>query len=191
MSREKDELWERAAELYRRKDYAAAFPLYLGLAEDFGDHGELVLFVGHLYYFGRGTQKDEDEAVRWFRRAAELGVLKARLWLAGIYIAKGQRLAAREELEEAANLGWAPAMYYLGKMYELGLGVPVDPERASDYFQAAAQRGHVFAERQLALSLMRGHGLRGLFAGLKRFALNMIVATKIHWTDPKSDRLLV
>ena len=35
--------------------------------------------IGTMHYLGDGVEPDSDEAVRWFRRAAELGVSNVEL----------------------------------------------------------------------------------------------------------------
>lgn len=51
----------------------------------------------------------------------------------------------------AAELGFPPAQYQLGKAYEHGLlGLPVDPRRSIQFYAMAAERSH--PEAELALS---------------------------------------
>jgi len=54
-----------------RGDYAIAINLLLPAAEQ--GHGPARAWVGHLHEHGLGVQRDEDEALRWYRLAADQG----------------------------------------------------------------------------------------------------------------------
>lgn len=56
---------------YERKDYASAFREFSPLAEQ-GD-ATAQSFLGEMYGNGQGVAKDEQQAVTWYRKAAEQG----------------------------------------------------------------------------------------------------------------------
>lgn len=60
---------------------------------------------------------------------------------------------------EAAELGDAEAQYQLGVHYLRGLGVAPDPEKAFDWFLAAALQGHVPAQVSVARRYAAGAGV--------------------------------
>lgn len=61
-------------------------------------------------------------------------------------------------LERAARAGLAPAQLTLGGIYEKGLGVPKEPQRARLYYLAAAIRGNAKAMHNLAVLHAQGIG---------------------------------
>ena len=56
----------------RAQDYDMAFILYKRAAEQ-GDR-QAQYNVGHMYYYGKGVEKNEKEAVKWYKKAAEHGL---------------------------------------------------------------------------------------------------------------------
>ncbi len=53
----------------------------------------------------------------------------------------------------AAEYGYAPALYQLGRCYEFGDGVELSPSRATVYYRVAAEQGHADAAYHLAVCL--------------------------------------
>lgn len=63
-----------------------------------------------------------------------------------------------EELKRAARLGYPPAIYTLGKYYDLGLELPKNTYRAALLFQKAAKLGHPRSMWIYAVDLLWGLG---------------------------------
>lgn len=62
-------------------------------------------------------------------------------------------------LTEAANQGYAPAEYELGRIYLYGRGVPADYAQALIWERKAAEQGDPRAQRDLAFMYERGFGV--------------------------------
>ena len=58
-----------------------------------------------------------------------------------------------------ARAGNPDAQFYMGRLTSLGLGVPQDLAKATEWFRLAAQQGHVEAEAVLGLNYMEGIGV--------------------------------
>jgi uncharacterized protein len=87
----------------------------------------------------------EEDAVKWFRKAAEKGTGWGQYNL-GLRCASGQGVPqdaaeAFKWFSRAAAQGHAMAEYHLGTMYEEGLGTPPDPVEAYKWFHLAALQG--------------------------------------------------
>ena len=108
--------------------------------------------------------KDEAEAVRLFREAADAGVSLGALALAQAYkdgsgVAKDEAEALRW-LRKAANAGSARAMTYLADQYADGtLGLPKDGAEAVSWYRKAADLGSARAVYDLALMYQEGRGV--------------------------------
>jgi uncharacterized protein len=63
--------FERGVEEYQRGDYAAAFQEFFSAAQQ-GD-GQAAHALGLMYLTGRGVDRDNSQAIEWYRKAAELG----------------------------------------------------------------------------------------------------------------------
>ena len=59
--------------------------------------------------------------------------------------------AALGPFREAAEMGNAEAMTYLGAMYSHGYGIPRDQDKALGWYQAAAERGDILAMKSLVV----------------------------------------
>ena len=102
-----------------------------------------------------------DEAMAGYRRAVELGYLRAGASLGYRYLnvpptdlAQGRAL-----LEHAAAAGDVAAIYALGRVYFEGRGVTKDVERARGLFEAAARIGEPGAMNALGLIYLRGESV--------------------------------
>ena len=65
---------------------------------------------------------------------------------------------ARTEFFQSAMEGHADAQFYLGEIYEGGVGVEIDHALAFDWYLQAAQQEHARAQRRLARLFSRGLG---------------------------------
>ena len=92
------------------------------------------------YDTGRGVPRDEAEAFRWLQRAAE-------------------HESAVRWFRRAAEGGNASAQYYVGIMYVLGHGVPLNNAEGVRWFRRAAERGHISAQINIGVRYTRGAGL--------------------------------
>ncbi|MBR6435151.1 MAG: SEL1-like repeat protein, partial [Thermoguttaceae bacterium] len=126
--------------------------------------------TGKRYYEGDGVPKDYAEAVKWFRKAAELGNAKAQYSLAWCYTdgegvpqdkteAEKWFQKAVISLHEAAKEGNAEAQYKLGECFNFGYGVPENKSEAVKWYRLAAEQGEVNAQFQLGCCYDFGNGV--------------------------------
>ena len=94
------------------------------------------------YANGYGVSEDKSEAVRWWRKAADQGYIKAEFRL-GVAYDLGDGVP-RDEAEAvrgyriAADQGYAEAQFSLGAAYRDGAGVPKDNAEAYFWLSLAA-----------------------------------------------------
>lgn len=108
---------------YDNGDYATALGLWRPLAERGNANAEYNL--GLIYQRGNGVPKDDQEAVKWFRKAADQGLVEAEFTLGWIYhdgtYGEGTEVAqdyseAFKWLRKAAGQGDAHAQQLLAGM---------------------------------------------------------------------------
>ncbi len=122
------------------------------------------------YATGEGVTKDEVEAVKWYRKAADQGLAIASYNLGNMY--SGGRGVAKDEAEslmwwrKAADQGHATAQNLLGSMYETGasyqnggLAVAKDEAEAVKWYRKAADQGDAIAGHLLGLMYANGRGV--------------------------------
>jgi hypothetical protein len=106
--------------------------------------------------------QDEAEFVRVRQKALEKDPA-AETTLASCYdLGRHVQPAGRESirlLTEAAEQGYAPAQYEIGRIYLYGRGVPADYAKALFWETKAAQQGDARAQRDLAFMYERGFGV--------------------------------
>ena len=100
--------------------------------------------VGEALADGRGVQRNDFDAVRWFQKAALQGLVDAQYNLS-VMFANGQ--GVRQDDTEtvkwsrlAAKQGHAGAQYQLGLLYAVGAGLEQDLVHAYKWFSLAAKQ---------------------------------------------------
>ena len=119
---------------------------------------------GLMYGTGNGVPKDEAEAVRWFRKAAEAGNSEG-MYNLGIAYANG--LGVEMNMVEAVkwfrmgvDAGKKDGMYYLGVAYASGLGVEKNEAEAVNWYRKAIEVGDAGAMLSLGVMYWEGRGVK-------------------------------
>ena len=154
-----------------KKDSIAAYNFYLEAAE-LSENGALIP-LGKCYLNGFGVNRDFKLALAIFKRADKLGDERAIAYIAEIRKNKKRRVAARvysramrlihigkpeaavELLSFAETLEHPKAIYSLGCLYEFGMGVPVDKDRAYQMYEKAYKMLFRDPRAQFKLSILR------------------------------------
>ena len=111
--------------------------------------------LGLMYSSGRGgLQRNDAEAVRLFRQAADKGNAAGMFHL-GLAYARGQGVAHDDAesdrwYRKAADAGDVAAMHNLGDVYDKGRGVPKNARLAAEWVFKALSRGAAFSINQMA-----------------------------------------
>lgn len=112
---------------YEREDYDEARRLFQIAADQ--DNTWAQSWLGFMHEEGRGVEKSDAEAYRWYRRAADQGYAWAKRKLRG----------SVEKLRE------------LGIKYEFGHGVEQNTLKARYFYELAASQGDTFSQDALRL----------------------------------------
>lgn len=109
-------------------------------------NGDIAFVLGTMYSAGLGVPRDDVQAVRWYRKAADAGNTMAMSNLGFMFhnghgVRKDDVQAVRW-LRKAADTGNTMAMVNLGLMYDQGLGgLPKDDMQAVSWYRKAAEAG--------------------------------------------------
>lgn len=98
--------------------------------------------IGQLYYKGRGTTKDLDQAISWLRVASQAGSGEGSCFLGAAYQDQQKYSQALTAFKTAVSQGYVNANGYIGTMYSKGQGVKKDFDSAVTYWTLAAENGH-------------------------------------------------
>ncbi|CAN1211292.1 Sel1 repeat family protein [Tumidithrix helvetica PCC 7403] len=75
---------ENVIDVFKSGDYARALKLLKPFA--YQDNSEAQCIVANIYHLGLGVEKNVVEAIKWYKKSAELGYPVASNNLAGIYL---------------------------------------------------------------------------------------------------------
>lgn len=116
-----------------------------------------------MYERGWGVSQNLDEAIHWYRVAAEHGDPTAQCNLATLYfLGRGFRRddeQATKWFRAAAEQGLPSAENNLAFMYYTGHGVPRDYAEAAKWTRRAAEQGYALAETDLGYLYEQGKGV--------------------------------
>ena len=123
------------------QDYTQAMSWFRQAADEGYGMGEL--YIGNMYYYGDGVEKDKAEAFKWYKKAAEHGNITgmydtAFLLENGIGADQDDTQAAHY-YQMAASIGDLSSMYALGVIFEEGRGVSRDLSQARFWLEQALE----------------------------------------------------
>ena len=106
-----------------------------------------------MYGVGRGVAKDDVEAVKWYRKAAEQGLADGQFFLGWMY--EEGRGVAEDEVEAVkwyrkAARASRDGEFGLGNMYAEGRGGAKDEVEAYKWYLLAGAQGNDLAKKQIA-----------------------------------------
>jgi TPR repeat protein len=124
---------------------------------------EAQLMLGTAYSRGEGVPQDDEQAVLWWRKAAEQGSADAQNELGSAY-AEGRGVPidparAVEWWRKAADQDLAVAQANLGNMYRDGVGVTKNEKHAVELYRKAADHDLGWGQLYLADSYATGRGV--------------------------------
>lgn len=140
-----EDLRARVAELQAvQAEWTRLFPQLIEIAET--SDPEVWLCIGAAYAYRRGTDKNPEEAKRWFQRAAEAGNTAGMVAL-GLLLNHPEtpesHPAAVEWFRKAATLGSARGMVWMGFACREGQGTAKDDQEAIQWFGRAFHTGDI------------------------------------------------
>ena len=115
-------------------------------------HADAQCGVAACYDYGENDIAiDHEEAIKWWRKAAEQGNAQGQ-WNVGAYYFDNRDFAqAVQWFEKAAEQGHTMAKVNLGMCYFLGQGVSQDKQKGYDLIKQAAEQGDSLAIKQLEI----------------------------------------
>ena len=122
-------------------------------------HAESQYILSTMYDAGKGVPRDDAQAARWERMAAELGHVYAQANLSFRCYSAGDLDGAFEWCQRAADGELAWAQYNLGLMYQKGEGVGRSAAEAAHWYGLAASRGFAEAQQRLGDLYYLGQGV--------------------------------
>lgn len=141
----------KGKELLDNYYYDEAREIFMEYAHTFGP---CAFWLGCMYEFGEGVEKDDAIAAQWYQTAAEFGEKKACYNLALAYWwgrsgVEQDKAKALKYYAVAAEIGDANAQFQMGYAYFHGIGVEKNVEDGLKWFEKAAEQNHHVAQYNL------------------------------------------
>lgn len=122
--------------------------------------------IAEMYTRGDELPKDPTEALKWYRKAADAGDMKASVSVASMLLGPDrtptpqEAAEARKRCEDVADRNFAPGAYCMVLINRLGLGGPKDPAESMKWLNRAAELGHPKAALELGEAHWKGDGVQ-------------------------------
>ncbi len=134
------------------KDYCKAFYWYKKASEQNSISAQTML--AFMYYNAQGTVKDIDASIFWNKKAADGGSWYAWGQLGYIYEEQQNYSKALQCFKKAAESPTDKearryAQYWVGRIYDFGLGVSEDDVEACRWYKLSADAGYDYAINRL------------------------------------------
>ena len=117
-------------------------------------------YLGKMYLLGEDTERNIEEAVKWFEKASENGNQYAQYQLGKIYLTgingNQNMKKALEWLKKSAEQNNQYAQYMLGKIYMNGVGVEKNLQEAVKWFEKSAEQENGCAQYYLGKMYLLG-----------------------------------
>ena len=152
------ELYNKAVAFNREKKYSEAAPLFRQAAEK--GHADAQNFLGIYYSEGNYVTKNEQEAVKWYKKSADQGNKYAQSNLAYRYL-KGEggveksKEKALELFQKSAEQGLVSAQYKLGSLYSEYVGTH-NKVKSFEWYKKAADQKHADACYEVGVLYLYG-----------------------------------
>jgi hypothetical protein len=120
--------------------------------------------LAYMNFWGRGTEKNDKEMVKWLDASADRDNLYALYFLGENYFFGEYGVEENEKkglryIRKAAKKGLAEAQYSLGEKYEKGQGgLKPDKKEAKYWYEKASKQGH--AKAKAALKALNASGAK-------------------------------
>ncbi len=140
-----DELYEKGYNYFTGKNGVAesdANAIKFFRLASIKKHKEAMYYLGYMLLCGYGCDFNYKDATTYIKEAIKLGdtrgnYLLGRLYLFGEHYRKNEAKALEYFMLNEDNPN---TCYYLGRMYENGLGIKVDLEKAKQYYKIASEK---------------------------------------------------
>lgn len=156
-----DEVMAKGLRLFDEMDYETAFK-YLNARKgekDFRKNSNATFALAYMYFWGRGTERNEKEMLEWLEASADRGNMYALFNLGENYFygeygdVEADEDKAIKLIKKSARKGYVEAQFFLGERFEEGKYIRKSISAAKRWYRRAAKQGHIksdFAYKRLS-----------------------------------------
>ena len=143
----------RGLNFYNEEQYDKAFQYLIKYSEDkkFKKNSNATWALGYMFFWGRGTQRSDEDMVKWLTYAADRNNLYAMYYLGenywfGEYGVEEDEKKALKLIKKAARKGFSEAQFFMAERYANGEGVKQKKNTALRWYKKAEKQGHLKAK---------------------------------------------
>lgn len=183
------QMWSRAEEAFESGDLAGALFMFKKIYQE--GYPEALVEIGNIYeQGGGGVEKDIDEAIKFYKKsivACDDPLAHMAFGRLLLRIAKKQAdfEIARAHFQKCVLQDEVGAIFGMGLIYDKGLGVEVDKEKAISFYNTASEKGHITAEAYKNRIVFE----RNRFKGLVPLVLSLFKVIGVSIKNPTDKRL--
>jgi TPR repeat protein len=152
-----EEATSRGLRFFDAEDFDNAFKYLKANSSNkkFQKNSNATFAMGYMYFWGRGTERSDEEMVKWLELSAKQNNLYALHYLGenyfyGEYGVEEDEKKALRMIKEAARKGFVESQYFLGEKNEKGEGgLKPDRKDAIRWYKKAAKQGDARAKAAL------------------------------------------
>ncbi len=143
---------------FDQEDFEKSFQYLLKYSKEkkFEKNGNATFALGYMYFWGRGTERNDAEMVKWLEASAKRDNLYALHYMGENYymgeygVAEDEKKAVKY-IKEAAKKGFDESQYWMGERNEKGdcKEIKKDVKDAIKYYKKASKQGHLKAQAAL------------------------------------------
>ena len=148
---------KEARAAYQNND-EKAYELYKELYKEDPTNPEIWNGLGNCISDGIGVEPDLEQAIKYYKMAAEIGNVNAQFNYANVLEYK-QDPECIKWFEKAYENGEIEAAYRIAMIYKYGEVVPKNDEMRNKWLQIAADQGYAMAQTDLGVFLINGEGI--------------------------------
>jgi len=112
-----------------------------------------------MIYNGTSKLKNEQLAIKWFKRVAESGHVEAQFYLGELFFRANNYPEALRSFRCAAEQGHAPSQAFVGRIFQDGLGVPANPNEAVKWYCLSSEQNNDHGMNNLGWMYENGCGV--------------------------------
>lgn len=169
---------EYANQAYRKKEYAISLKIYA--SEAHRGNLECARIAAWMFLDGLGVEADFEKALELFNIASKDGDIESIFGQAKCLMKMRRMDESIAILKELCNVDYAPANYWMGKLYSQGLWLDKNEDLALHHFCEAAKKKHLYSSREEAIRLLAGQkGALYRFLGVWKMLNNIVNAIEI------------
>jgi|GEM_PF-6830554 len=138
---------------------------------------DALVYLGHMYQEGLGTEADSGTAKDYFKRARDAGSVEGAYRLGRLYVDAADFQKAEDAFAIGVERNHLPSIYWMARILESSEGDACKQDLARSLYRIASKKGHYFARKRLIALLIRrtsgmSDNIRAILMAIRFYAIS-------------------